>query len=110
MRHALTTLLTVGALAMPVAGLAAPTKVAPHAIHATRGVVKTIDNKTLVITRGRNQKDMTFSLTSATRRDGAIAVGVPVSVRFEHEGKADVATAVKVRPAHAQTAQTSVKK
>jgi hypothetical protein len=106
MRNVLTTVLTAGALAMPVAGFAAPGKVAPHAIHATRGVVKTIDNNTLVITRGRNQKEMTFSLTSSTRRDGTIAVGSPVSVRFEREGKADVATAVKVRPAHVAGLQT----
>jgi hypothetical protein len=100
MHTALTTLLTAGALALPAAGVAAPAKVAPHAIHATRGVVKTIDTNRLVITRGRNRKDMTFSLNASTRRDGAIAVGAPVSVRFEHEGKADVATAVTVRPAH----------
>lgn len=103
MRSISTIALTVGALAMPVTGLAAQSKVAPHTIHATRGVVKTIDSTTLVITRGRNQKEMTFSLNSATRREGTIAVGSPVSVRFEHEGKADVATAVTVRPAHVKT-------
>ncbi|HEY7169467.1 MAG TPA: hypothetical protein VH417_01400 [Vicinamibacterales bacterium] len=63
--------------------------------HSTRGVVKSINDSTLVITRnGKKAGDMTLALNSSTHRDGTIAVGTPVSVRYLHEGKDYVATAI----------------
>jgi hypothetical protein len=50
----------------------------------------------MVITRaGKNGGDMTFSLDSSTHRDGTIATGSNVSVRYHTEGSSNIATAVK---------------
>lgn len=112
MRHVITTALVAGALAaVPVVGFAATPRTTPKptgqhasapkqavAIRATSGIVKSMDANTLVITRqGKKQEEMTFSLNASTRRDGAIAVGSPVSVRYQREGNKDVATAIAVR-------------
>ena len=120
MRHVVTTALFVGALAaVPAMGFAAPRAVTPKAtvqqasravaIHATRGIVKSMDANSLVITRqGKKHDEMTFSLNASTRHDGTVAVGSPVSVRYQREGNANVATAIAARhsqekPAHTRT-------
>jgi Cu/Ag efflux protein CusF len=113
MHKHITTALLVGAFsALPIIGFAAAaakaeapavakqasTKAKPSATHATRGVVKSIDSGTLVITRsGKKRGDMTFTLDSSTRREGTVAVGTPVSVRYREDGKAYVATAINVQ-------------
>jgi hypothetical protein len=75
--------------------------------HATRGVVKSVDASTLVITRtGRENGDMTFMLNASTHRDGTVAVGVPVSVRYREEGAKHVATAVLAQQPKQQAAHT----
>jgi hypothetical protein len=107
MRRVLTTALVVGAIwAMPAIGFAQTGKAgtqpaAQHAAktavadHSTRGVVKSIDATSLVITRsGKNRGDMTFELNPSTKRDGTINVGTPVSVRYHDDGKMLIATAV----------------
>ncbi len=113
MRRRATTLLLMGALAMPAIGLAATTrgaqtptsakaasKSAAAATHATRGVVKSVDDSTLVITRpGKKGGEMTFALNASTHRVGNLAVGAPVSVRYREEGKSYVATAVNGKQA-----------
>jgi hypothetical protein len=72
--------------------------------HSTRGVVKSISDSTLVITRsGKKAGDMTLALNSSTHRDGTIAVGTPVSVRYMHEGKDYVATAITAQAKAAQS-------
>jgi transcription elongation GreA/GreB family factor len=104
--------LLVGALAaVPAAGFAAPATnaqttaakrpaKATAARHATTGVVKSIDEKTLVITRpGKKGREMTFALNPSTQREGTVAVGSTVSVRYQEEGKTHVASALMVRPA-----------
>jgi hypothetical protein len=106
--------LLVGALAaVPVAGFAAPaanaqtttakrTAKAATARHATTGVVKSIDATTLVITRqGKKGKgrEMTFALNPSTQREGTVAVGSTVSVRYQEEGNTHVASALVARPA-----------
>jgi hypothetical protein len=74
--------------------------------HSTRGVVKSINDSTLVITRsGKNAGDMTLALNSSTHREGTVAVGTPVSVRYMHEGKNYVATAITAQPGKAPAAQ-----
>jgi hypothetical protein len=73
--------------------------------HSTRGVVKSINDSTLVITRsGKKAGEMTLALNSSTHRDGTIAVGTPVSVRYMHEGKEFVATAISARQPKAAAA------
>jgi len=71
--------------------------------HSTRGVVKSINDSTLVITRSskKNPGDMTLALNSSTHRDGTIAVGTPVSVRYTHEGKTYTAMAITAQQAKA---------
>ena len=104
--------LLVGAMAaVPAAGFAAPTAKAKTtaatktaAAHATTGVVKSIDEKTLVITRpGKKEHEMTFALNASTQREGTVAVGSTVSVRYQVEGKTHVASALMVQPAKQTT-------
>lgn len=67
------------------------------AIHATRGVVKAIDETALVISRTRNRGDIAFKLTSTTHRDGTVVVGSDVSVRYREDGRTHVATAIALQ-------------
>jgi hypothetical protein len=66
-------------------------------IHATRGIVRTIDANTMVIARAGNRGIMTFSLTSSTHREGVIVVDSAVSVRYREDGKNHVATAIALQ-------------
>jgi hypothetical protein len=104
--------LLVGAMAaVPAAGFAAPaakaqtTAAKPPAKaaaagHATTGVVKSIDATTLVIARpGKKGHEMTFALNPSTQREGTVAVGSTVSVRYREEGHTFVASALMARPA-----------
>ena len=101
--------LLVGALALlPTAGFAAnaQTTAAKHpakaagARHATTGVVKSIDATTLVITRpGKKAQEMTFVLDPSTHREGTVAVGSTVSVRYREQGNTHIASALMARPA-----------
>jgi len=63
--------------------------------HALSGVVKSVDATRLVIRRaGKNPGEMTFVLSPTTLREGPIAVGTTVQVRFRTEGRTRVATAI----------------
>ncbi len=75
---------------------AAPKPAATPATHATRGVVKTVDASSLVIARAKGA-ETTFVLNASTQRQGDIAPGANVSVRYHTEGKDKVATAVSVQ-------------
>lgn len=82
-----------------------PAAVAKHAssravpTHATRGVVKSMDAGTLVITRtGKMHGEMTFVLNPTTHLQGTVAVGTPVSVRYREDAKTFVATAITAQP------------
>jgi hypothetical protein len=62
---------------------------------ALSGVVKSVDATTLVVTRaGKSPGEITFLLSPATHRDGAIGIGATVQVRFRTERDTHVATAV----------------
>lgn len=74
----------------------APKPAATPVTHATRGVVKTVDASSLVITRAKGA-ETTFVLNTSTQRQGDIAPGANVSVRYHTEGKDKVATAVSVQ-------------
>jgi hypothetical protein len=77
------------------------------AMHATRGVVKSIDDTTLVVTRtGGRHAEMVFALNSSTQRTGAIAAGTAVTIRYRDEGKTRVATAILAEAAKPQAAHT----
>jgi hypothetical protein len=105
MRNAIAALIAGTALTLvPVAGLAsAPASQAKAASpastasHATTGVVKSIGDTAMVITRsGRQAGEMTFDLNASTHREGSIHVGSPVSVRYRDNGSMHVATAIKL--------------
>ncbi|MEQ1731947.1 MAG: hypothetical protein ABL982_26540, partial [Vicinamibacterales bacterium] len=98
----LVTLLTAALSLAPLTAFAATPAEgkADHQTHATTGLVKAIDATTLVLSRPNKKKgDLSFTLNGSTRRDGAIVVGAPVSVRYQNEGKSHLATAIAVRPA-----------
>lgn len=71
---------------------------AQQAMHATKGVVKSVDVTTLVITRSpRNGREMTFVLNPSTERDGNVTVGSTVEVRYRSEARRQVATVISVQ-------------
>ena len=102
MRNPAAAVLIVGTLTLtPLAALAAsPSGQTSHASkankasHATGGVVQSIDASSLVINRGSTAGEMTFTLNPATHREGPIAVGTQVSVRYREDGNTHIATAV----------------
>jgi hypothetical protein len=112
-KYIATAVLAAAVFAVPVIGIAKTPQAAaakkeatkaattkPAATHATRGVVKSVDDNMLVITRtGRKPEEMSFTLNASTHREGAVAAGAPVSVRYQESGKTHVATAVTVEQA-----------
>jgi hypothetical protein len=122
MKHSRTAALVLGALMMASAAFAqtAPaTKPAPAAkkpaasapaaaTHATTGVVKSIDDSKLVIAKSATKgPETTFAVNASTQKEGTIAAGTTVDVRYKTEGKEKVATAISV---HEAKAKTSTKK
>jgi hypothetical protein len=78
---------------------AAPAAAPKVANHATVGVVKSMSDTTLVISRtGKKKGEMTFVVQPSTTRQGALSVGSTVSVRYHADGKMNVATAISERP------------
>jgi Cu/Ag efflux protein CusF len=74
-----------------------PTPAASASVHSTTGTVKSVDATTLTITRPSGSvKEMTFAINDATKKQGAIAAGASVEVRYKTEGKQNIATAVTV--------------
>jgi hypothetical protein len=72
-----------------------PSVTVPVPNHALTGIVKSVDAMTLVVTRaGKNPREMTFSLSPFTQRDGEVAVGARVEVRFRTKGRMQIATAI----------------
>jgi hypothetical protein len=123
MRTVLTTLALVAALAVAGAAQAAQAttakkdaakpaataKPAAAASHSVKGTVKSMDASSLVIAKsGKAGGEMTFTLNADTKKDGAPAVGSPVSVRYRTDGSANVATAVAAQAA--KPAKTQAKK
>jgi hypothetical protein len=78
-----------------------PQAPAPVPDHSVSGVVKFVDRTRLVITRaGKTPVEMTFSVNPSTQKEGAIAVGTKVQVRFRGDAHAHaaVATAILATP------------
>jgi hypothetical protein len=87
---------------------AAKKEAAPKvASHTTSGVVKSVSDSSLVITKGG--KDETFAVNSSTKKDGDVAAGAKVTVAYTTEGKDMTATSIKAAAAHS-TAKKSTKK
>ena len=79
--------------------------------HATKGIVKSIDASTLVIThKSKTGGEMTFALDKATHLQGSVAVGTQVDVRYREDGKTYVATAVTAQPVKPQAVHTAAPK
>ena len=118
MRCAIAAVVMVGAIGiMPFAASAAAAGTpqtqskgkaakATAAGHATRGVVKSIDDSTMVIVRTGHRGEMTFAL-SPTIHHETIAAGTAVSVRYREEGTKHVATAITVSHATHKTAASA---
>ena len=75
---------------------------APPVVRATRGVVRFVDAKTLVIVRSPQYgRVFRFQLRPATERYGEVKVGATVDVRYVTSGSRTIATAVTVEHATA---------
>ncbi|HEX5070140.1 MAG TPA: hypothetical protein VFV78_07975 [Vicinamibacterales bacterium] len=75
-----------------------PTAKPAAATHSWTGTVKSVDATSLTITRPSGSvKEMTFVLNDSTKKQGAIATGASVEVRYKTEGKQNIATAVTVQ-------------
>jgi hypothetical protein len=85
-------------LAVPAMSFAAQAKpaakhTATAATHSAKGVVKSMDATTLVVTE--KGKDVSYVLDSSTKKEGDPAVGSTVTVMYKTEGTQHVATDVK---------------
>jgi len=106
--------------AAPIGLLAAPqtqsskstTKASAPASHATTGVVKSIDDTTLVITKhGKKESNpMTFVIDPSTQREGSIQIGSPVSVRYHADGKKLIASAIAIQQPKQSASHSTSKK
>ena len=87
------------------------TAMAP-AIHATKGVVKSIDDSTLVVTKAAGKGPETrFSVTPSTVREGNVATGASVDVRYRVEGTSKIATAITAQqPKHTEASKSPTHK
>jgi len=67
--------------------------------HAIRGVVKSMSSTGLVIIPSRNNtSEMLFILSALNHREGLLAVGATVSIRYRVENQTFLATAVSTHP------------
>ena len=67
--------------------------------HAIRGVVTSVSPSVLVITpSGKGAGTMRFVVSPSTHREGTMAVGATVSVRYRVEDRRLLATAVSTHP------------
>jgi hypothetical protein len=91
------------------ASTAAKKEAAPKvASHTTSGVVKSVSDSSLVITKAG--KDETFTVNASTKKDGDIAAGTKVTVAYTTEGKDMTATSIKAAAAHKPAAKKSTPK
>lgn len=93
----------LGPLQASALGQSAGTSASPAstgAIHSTRGVVKSIDAMVLVLTRSRHRAELTLSLGPSVHREGTIAAGATVAVRYRDVGGEHVAIAIALTRPH----------
>jgi hypothetical protein len=65
--------------------------------HTTSGVVKSVSDSSLVITKAG--KDQTFVVNATTEKKGPVESGAHVAVHYTMDGKTMVATAITGQPA-----------
>jgi hypothetical protein len=65
--------------------------------HTTSGVVKSVSDSSLVITKAG--KDQTFTVNASTEKKGPVETGAHVAVHYTMDGKTMVATAITGQPA-----------
>jgi hypothetical protein len=107
----------VAALAIPAAtfaqGTTTPkdtTKKAPAATktasHSTSGVVKSVSDTSLVITKGsgKTATDETFVVNASTKKTGDVKEGAHVTVAYTTEGTTMTATSIKAAAPKAKKA------
>lgn len=81
------------------------------ASHSASGTIKAVDANSLTVARtGKDKSDLTVMLNSSTQKDGNMAVGSKVSVRYKEENGQNIATAVKASAAPAAKPASSGKK
>ena len=111
MRHPVRAFATLGILSVLTVGVSAwPGSSEPGQVpvmerpalmptHAIRGVVTSVSASALVITpSGKGASAMRFVVSPSTHREGNMAVGVTVSVRYRVEDQRLLATAVSTHP------------
>jgi hypothetical protein len=69
--------------------------------HTTSGVVKSVSDSSLVITKAG--KDQTFTVNASTEKKGPVETGSHVAVHYTMDGKNMVATAITGQPAKPAT-------
>jgi Domain of unknown function (DUF5666) len=75
----------------------APDTKAAVSHHTTSGVVKSLSDSSLVITKAG--KDQTFVVNASTEKKGPVESGAHVAVHYTLDGKTMVATAITGQPA-----------
>jgi hypothetical protein len=81
------------------------------ASHSVEGTVKSMDSSMLTITRsGKDKGDLMVMTNASTHKDGPIAVGSTVSVRYKEEGGQNIATAIKGHAAPASKSASAKSK
>ena len=80
------------------------------ASHSTHGVVKSVSDSSLVISKGagKNAKDETFTVNASTKKTGDVKEGAKVTVAYTTEGTTMTATSIKA--AAPKATHTSAKK
>jgi hypothetical protein len=116
MRQMMMALALLGALSTAAYAQAPPktkakTTATKAASHSVSGTIKAVDANTLTVTRsGKDKGDLQVMLNSSTKKDGNMAVGSKVSVRYNEENGQNIATAVKASAAPAAKPASSGKK
>jgi hypothetical protein len=91
----------------PATAPAAKTSTKPAATHSAKGVVKSMDATSLVVTE--KGKDVSYVLDASTKKEGDPAVGSTVTVMYKTEGTQHIATDVKAAPAKAASTKPAKK-
>jgi hypothetical protein len=91
--------LTMAAMSgvMPAATAVAHAKTAQSAPLTTtmKGVIKKIDDASIVVSPSTNKNaEVTFDLTSAAKREGALAAGDAVTITYYYENGKRIVTSV----------------
>jgi hypothetical protein len=75
------------------------TKAASTSVYSAKGVVKSIDGSTLVLTeksgKKKRSRDVHFVLDSAVQKDANIAAGSTVRVKYHNDAKKHVVTEIR---------------